>query len=72
MDPNIPDTYEEVYRNNWNAIRERVKVGRIKDTYYFPLFTISDSEISQKVEHVLGRYNQDIKINITFGLYSSM
>ena len=54
MDTNIPDTYEEIYRNNWNTIRKRVKVGRIKDTYYFPLFTISDSEISEIVEHVLG------------------
>ena len=67
MDPNIPDGYEEIYQNNWSVIRERVKVGRFKDTYHFPLFTILDSEISQKVEHVLGRYNQSIKINIAFG-----
>ena len=63
MDPNIPDGYEEIYQNNWSVIRERVKVGRFKDTYHFPLFTILDSEISQKVEHVLGQYNQSIKIN---------
>ena len=67
MDPNIPDGYEEIYQNNWSVIRERVKVGRFKDTYHFPLFTILDSEISQKVEHVLGQYNQSIKINIAFG-----
>ena len=67
MDPNIPDGYEGIYQNNWSVIRERVKVGRFKDTYHFPLFTILDSEISQKVEHVLGQYNQSIKINIAFG-----
>ena len=67
MDPNIPDGYEEIYQNNWSVIRQRVKIGRIKDTYHFPLFTISDSEIAQKVEHVLGQYNQSIKINIAFG-----
>ena len=67
MDPNIPDGYEEIYENNWSVIRQRVKIGRIKDTYHFPLFTISDSEIAQKVEHVLGQYNQSIKINIAFG-----
>ena len=67
MDPNIPDGYEEIYQNNWSVIRERVKVGRFKDTYHFPLFTILDSEISQKVEHVLGQCNQSIKINIAFG-----
>ncbi len=67
MDPNIPDGYEEIYQNNWSVIRERVKVGRFKDTYHFPLFTILDSEISQKVEHVLGQYNQSIKIYIAFG-----
>ena len=67
MDPNIPDEYKEIYQNNWSVIRERVKVGRVKDTYNFPLFTISDSEIAQKVEHVLGQYNQSIKINIAFG-----
>ena len=67
MNPNIPDGYEEIYQNNWSVIRERVKVGRFKDTYHFPLFTILDSEISQKVEHVLGQYNQSIKINIAFG-----
>ena len=67
MDPNIPDGYEEIYQNNWSVIWERVKVGRFKDTYHFPLFTILDSEISQKVEHVLGQYNQSIKINIAFG-----
>ena len=67
MDPNIPDGYEEIYQNNWSVIRQRVKIGRIKDTYHFPLFTISDSEIAQKVEHVLGQYNKSIKINIAFG-----
>ena len=67
MDPNIPDGYEEIYENNWSVIRQRVKIGRIKDTYHFPLFTISDSEIAQKVEHVLGQYNQSIRINIAFG-----
>ena len=67
MDPNIPDGYEEIYQNNWGIIRQRVRVGRGKDTYHFPLFTISDSEIVQKVEHVLGQYNQSIKINIAFG-----
>ena len=67
MDPNIPDGYEEIYENNWSVIRQRVKIGRIKDTYHFPLFTISDSEIAQKVEHVLGQYNQSIKMNIAFG-----
>ena len=67
MDPNIPDGYEEIYQNNWSVIRERVKIGRFKDTNHFPLFTILDSEISQKVEHVLGQYNQSIKINIAFG-----
>ena len=67
MNPNIPDGYEEIYQNNWSVIRQRVKIGRIKDTYHFPLFTISDSEIAQKVEHVLGQYNQSIKINIAFG-----
>ena len=67
MDPNIPDGYDGIYQNNWSVIRERVKVGRFKDTYHFPLFTILDSEISQKVEHVLGQYNQSIKINIAFG-----
>ena len=61
MDPNIPDEYKEIYQNNWSVIRERVKVGRVKDTYNFPLFTLSDSEISQKVEHVRGQYNQSIK-----------
>ena len=67
MDPNIPDEYKEIYQNNWSVIRKKVKVGRVKDTYNFPLFTISDSEIAQKVEHVLGRYNQSIKLNIAFG-----
>ena len=67
MDPNIPDGYEEIYQNNWGIIRQRVRVGRVKDTYHFPLFTISDSEIFQKVEHVLGQYNQSIKINTAFG-----
>ena len=66
MDPNIPDGYEEIYQNNWGIIRQRVRVGRVKDTYHFPLFTILDSEIAQKVEHVLGQYNQSIKINIAF------
>ena len=67
MDPNIPDGYEEIYQNNWDIVQQRVKVGRIKDTYHFPLFTILDSEITQKLEHVLGQYNQSIKINIAFG-----
>ena len=67
MDPNIPDGYEEIYQNNWSVIRQRVKMGRVKDTYHFPLFTISDTEIAQKLEHVLGQYNQSIKINIAFG-----
>ena len=67
MDPNIPDEYKEIYQNNWGIIRQRVRVGRVKDTYHFPLFTILDSEIAQKVEHVLGQYNQSIKINIAFG-----
>ena len=53
MDPNIPDIYKEIYRNNWNTIRTRVKKGRIKDVYHFPLFTGLDREISEKVQHVI-------------------
>lgn len=67
MDPNIPDIYKEIYRNNWNTIRTRVKKGRIKDIYHFPLFTGLDTDISEKVQHVIGQYNQNIKINIAFG-----
>ena len=67
MDPDIPDEYKEIYQSSWSVIRERVKVGQVKDTYNFPLFTLLDSEISQKVERVLGQYNQSIKLNIAFG-----
>ena len=67
IDSNIPDGYEEIYQNNWGIIRQSVKVGWVKDPYHFLLFTILDSEIAQKVEHVLGQYNQSIKINIAFG-----
>ena len=63
----VPDQYKQVYQRHWRTIKTSVKQGRIKDVYHFPLFTINDTEITDKVQEVVSNYNGRIKINVAFG-----
>ena len=64
---NLPELYRPVYQQNWRTIRESLKLGRIRDTFHFPLFENEDSEIKSKAERVISNYNRKIKINVAFG-----
>ena len=71
MDARIPDAYKAIYEKHWGTIAESETQGRLKDVYHFPLFTTSDQEIFQKVETVIKKYTQNIKVNIAFGFVLS-
>ena len=63
----LPEQFQPVYQRHWKTIKTSVKQGRIKDVYHFPLFTLNDTEISEKAHAVIGSYNDNIKINVAFG-----
>jgi hypothetical protein len=63
----VPVQFQPVYQRHWKTIKTSVKQGRIKDVYHFPLFTLTDTEISEKAHAVIGNYNDNIKINVAFG-----
>ena len=63
----VPDQYKQLYQRHWKTIETSVKQGRIKDVYHYPLFTVNDTEIIDKVQEVIRDYNDRIKINVAFG-----
>ena len=63
----VPDQYKSIYQHHWQTIKTNVRQGRIKDVYNFPLFTADDSEITEKVEEVIRKYDDAVKINVVFG-----
>lgn len=63
----VPDQYKQLYQRHWTTIKTSVKQGRLKDVYHFPLFTVDDTEITDKVQEVIRNYNDRIKINVAFG-----
>ena len=63
----VPDEYKQLYQHHWKTIKTSVKQGRLKDVYHFPLFTVDDTEITDKVQEVIRNYNDRIKINVAFG-----
>ena len=63
----VPDQYKQLYQRHWKTIKTSVKQGRLKDVYHFPLFTVDDTEITDKVQEVIRNYNDRIKINVAFG-----
>ena len=71
MDPTVlqrvPNQYKQIYRRHWKTIKTSVKIGRLRDVYHFPLFTINNREIADKVQEVVANYNDKIKVNVAFG-----
>ena len=63
----VPEKYRTIYQRHWKTIKTSFKQGRLKDVYHFPLFTVTDTEISEKAHTVIGSYNDKIKINVAFG-----
>jgi hypothetical protein len=63
----VPDKYKTIYQRHWKTIKTSIKQGRLKDVYHFPLFNVTDTEISEKAHTVIGNYNDNIKINVAFG-----
>ena len=63
----IPEEYRTIYQRHWTTIKASTRQGRIKDVYHFPLFTSDDSEITEKVQEVIQKYDNKLKINVAFG-----
>ena len=63
----VPETYRQVYKDNWRTIKENTKVGRLRDVLHFPLFEDTDKEIVTKARQMIGNYNSQIKVNVAFG-----
>ena len=63
----LPAQLRDIYRNNWNIIKHRVKKGLIKDVYHYTLLTENNSEIVLNLQNTLSKYKDDIKINACFG-----
>ena len=61
----VPEYLHDLYRENWFTIRKSCKVGKLKDVYHFPV--LPSDKITHKVDEVLNKYKNDIKINVRFG-----
>ena len=62
----VPEMYRTLYQRHWVAIKADVKHGKIKDVYNYPL--LDDSEIMEKVQEVIKKYDSRIKVNLSFGV----
>ncbi len=63
----IPHKYRQVYQKHWNTVKSSIKHGRLKDVYHFPLVTLTNQEIVDRLLQVMTNYNGKVKINIAFG-----
>ena len=70
MDPTIirqvPEEYRQIYKRNWNTIKQSIKKGALKDVYHYLLVSTNNSQIVTKLQETLANYTSTIKINIAF------